>query len=55
MSVDLWWRKYVGYTRRIMMLLHIVTDYLAIVLAERTALWLQGIFRVEASSIMVLP
>ena len=44
-----------GYTRRIMMLLHIVTDYLAIVLAEHTALWLQGLFRVEASSLMALP
>ena len=36
-------------------LLHIVSDYLAILLAEKTALFLQGIFRVQASQMMILP
>ena len=37
------------------MCLHLLVDYLAIVAAEHTALWLQGMFRVEASRMMVLP
>lgn len=36
-------------------LLHIVSDYLAILLAEKTALFLQGMFRVQASQMMILP
>lgn len=35
--------------------LHIVVDYIAIVLAESTALFLQRIFRVQASQAMLLP
>lgn len=35
--------------------LHIVADYIAIVLAESTALFLQRIFRVQASQAMLLP
>lgn len=34
--------------------LHIVSDYIAIVLAENTALFLQKIFRVQASQAMIL-
>ena len=36
-------------------ILHMLADYLAIVLAEHTGLWLQSIFRVEASQAMSLP
>ncbi|MSU09389.1 undecaprenyl-phosphate galactose phosphotransferase WbaP [Veillonellaceae bacterium WCA-693-APC-5D-A] len=35
--------------------MHILMDYICIVLAEKTALWLQSIFRLEASAAMLLP
>ena len=36
-------------------LLHMLVDYVAIILAEHTGLWLQSIFRVDASRAMTLP
>ena len=35
--------------------MHILMDYICIVLAEKTALWLQSVFRLEASAAMLLP
>ena len=46
---------HIGTSRQIIVCLHLLVDYLAIVAAEHTALWLQGMFRVEASRMMVLP
>ena len=46
---------HIGTSRQIIVCLHLLVDYLAIVTAEHTALWLQGMFRVEASRMMVLP
>lgn len=43
------------YSRRLIVLLYILFDYIALVLAEKTALILQGMFRIDASRMMVLP
>lgn len=46
---------YKVWRSRLFVLLHIFSDYLAVVLAEKTALFLQEIFRVQASQEMLLP
>lgn len=43
------------WRHKLFTLLHIVSDYIAIVLAEKTALFLQEIFRLQASQAMMLP
>ena len=43
------------HNHQIMVGMHILMDYICIVLAEKTALWLQSIFRLEASAAMLLP
>lgn len=43
------------WRHKVFTLLHIASDYIAIVLAEKTALFLQEIFRVQASQAMILP
>lgn len=43
-----------AWRSKLFALLHIVSDYMAIVLAEKTALFLQGVFRIEASRAMHL-
>lgn len=48
-------QKHMDQGRRIAVLLLVMADYLALLSAEKTALWLQGIFRIEASSLMALP
>ncbi|WP_051598598.1 undecaprenyl-phosphate galactose phosphotransferase WbaP [Selenomonas ruminantium] len=46
---------HIGTSRQIIVCLHLLVDYLAIVAAEHTALWLQGMFRLDASRVMVMP
>ena len=41
--------------RRLAVLMLAVADYLSLLAAEGTALGLQGIFRVDASSMMAMP
>ena len=48
-------QKYIAQGRRIIVGLLIAADYLALLAAEITALYLQGIFRVDASNVMVMP
>ncbi|MBQ5731743.1 MAG: hypothetical protein IIV59_01150, partial [Selenomonadaceae bacterium] len=48
-------QKHMAQGRRLAVLLLVAADYLALLSAEKTALWLQGIFRIEASSLMALP
>ena len=48
-------QKYIAQGRRIIVGLLIAADYLALLTAEITALYLQGIFRVDASNVMVMP
>lgn len=43
------------HNHQIMVGMHILMDYICIVLAEKTALWLQSVFRPEASLAMLLP
>ena len=43
------------HNHQIMVGMHILMDYICIVLAEKTALWLQSVFRLEASAAMLLP
>ena len=43
------------HNHRIMVGMYILIDYAGIVLAEKTALWLQSLFRLEASMAMLLP
>lgn len=43
------------HSRRIVNLLYVLLDYAAIISAEHTSLWLQGIFRTEAGQAMLLP
>lgn len=44
-----------GYNRYIMQALYVCADYLAIIIAEKTALLLQAVFRLQASQQMILP
>ena len=46
---------HIGTNRQIIVCLHIFVDYLAIIAAEHTALWLQAMFREDASRAMVMP
>ncbi|MGM9581177.1 MAG: sugar transferase, partial [Anaerovibrio sp.] len=48
-------QKHMAQGRRIAVLLLVMADYLVLLSAEKTALWLQGIFRVDASSMMAMP
>ena len=43
------------HNHRILVGMYILIDYAGIVLAEKTALWLQSLFRLEASMAMLLP
>lgn len=40
---------------KIFMLFHILSDYMAVIMAEKTALIFQELFRVQASQMMILP
>ena len=48
-------QKHMAHGRRIAVLLLVAADYLSLLAAEGTALWLQGIFRVDSSGMMVMP
>lgn len=48
-------QKNIAQWRRIVVLLLIAADYFSLLAAEGTALYLQGIFRIHASSMMAVP
>lgn len=48
-------KRHIADGQKIVVVLLFMADYLFLVLAEHTALYFQGLFRVQASSVMVMP